>query len=92
MPNKTCGNNVVLAGRWQGKASGGDRLATKANQQLVHQPEEAQLAQQLPVCDVFKVKAQKVERDHQIYLDDELMMYEQWRSNSLSCQYTYSSI
>lgn len=31
-------------GRWQGETGRGDRVATEADKQLVHQPKEAQLA------------------------------------------------
>lgn len=53
----------IFTGRWQGKTCRGDRLAAEANQQLVHQPKEAQLAQQLSVGDLSQVQAQKVDKN-----------------------------
>ena len=52
---------MIIAGRRQGEACGGDGAATEANQQLVHQPEEAKLAQQLPVSDRSKIQAQALD-------------------------------
>ncbi|KAL3645627.1 Homeobox protein HD-1 [Castilleja foliolosa] len=49
--------------RRQGEAGRANRFAVEANKQLVHQPKEEELAQQLSVGYVSKVEAQEIDND-----------------------------
>ena len=56
--------SFAIAGRRQGEAGGGDGVAAETNKQLVHQPKEEKLAQQLSISNILEVKAQEIRKSY----------------------------